>query len=191
MLHVKNQTIRRRAWRKQPDTLPLEEIRKRLEENISMLPCEPGCWLWTGATILLPSGYEYPVLSIKEDGKWKCKRASRLSFRCYRGPLPDELDVCHTCDTPLCIRPDHFFLGTQLDNARDSWRKGRHAWNNGTPRVMQKYTLTEEQRQQIFILLKQGMSHGKVAMRFGVTRGATYYILESRGNNERSDCSDV
>ena len=35
------------------------------------------------------------------------------------GPIPDGLFVCHQCDVKLCVRPDHFFLGTQADNMAD------------------------------------------------------------------------
>jgi DNA invertase Pin-like site-specific DNA recombinase len=41
------------------------------------------------------------------------------------GPVPPGMHVCHRCDTPACVRPDHLFLGTQQDNIRDAAQKGR------------------------------------------------------------------
>lgn len=41
------------------------------------------------------------------------------------GPVPCDMMVCHKCDVPLCINPEHLFLGTALDNTRDCLSKGR------------------------------------------------------------------
>lgn len=75
-----------------------------------------GCWVWTGATA---RGYGI----ILHDGHmW---RAPRLSYLWAYGDLPDGLLVCHACDNPACVRPDHLFLGTQQDNVDDKMAKGR------------------------------------------------------------------
>jgi hypothetical protein len=51
--------------------------------------------------------------------------AHRYSFQVYRGDIPKGYFICHTCDNPPCINPDHLFLGTQKDNVRDMISKGR------------------------------------------------------------------
>lgn len=78
-----------------------------------------GCWLWTGT---ITSG-SYGIFR-RDDGTRV--RAHRYSYELEYGVAPAALFVCHTCDTPLCVRPDHLFLGTALDNVRDKVAKGRH-----------------------------------------------------------------
>lgn len=53
--------------------------------------------------------------------------ASRVAWELTRGPIPDGLDVLHSCDHGPCCNPAHLFLGTQADNNADMVRKGRHS----------------------------------------------------------------
>jgi predicted DNA-binding transcriptional regulator AlpA len=62
------------------------------------------------------------------------QRAHRVAYELTYGPIPEGLDVLHNCDTRPCVRPDHLFLGTQLDNMKDMHRKGRCPSSKGKPR---------------------------------------------------------
>ena len=75
-----------------------------------------GCWLWTGA-----SSHGYGSLRFRGHG---C-RAHRVAWELHRGAVPNGVSVLHKCDTPLCVNPDHLFLGTQADNIKDAVAKGR------------------------------------------------------------------
>src|SRR5258708_1136501 len=77
-----------------------------------------ACWLWRGARTKADYG------QIKINGK--VFYAHRVSWFIHFGNIPDTLSVCHRCDNPPCIRPDHLFTGTARDNARDMIMKGRH-----------------------------------------------------------------
>ena len=79
-----------------------------------------GCWLWTRAKCT-QMGYG----AVRYKGKMEL--AHRAAWQIKKGPIPAGLFVCHRCDTPLCIRPSHLFLGTTQDNTRDRQRKNRFA----------------------------------------------------------------
>lgn len=81
------------------------------------------CWLWTGGS----NGLGYGVFGIATG---QTMGAHRYSWQIVFGPIPDGMFVCHQCDTPACVRPDHLFLGTHEDNMVDMVSKGRQAYVN-------------------------------------------------------------
>ena len=76
-----------------------------------------GCWLWGGYTG--EKGYGQIMIG------GITYRAHRVSYEQHIGPIPEGMLVCHTCDTPSCINPEHLFVGTAKDNTQDAIRKKR------------------------------------------------------------------
>ena len=75
-----------------------------------------GCWLWIGSV----TKKGYGCFCIKN----KLYRAHVASYKYFKGET-NGLNVLHKCDTPLCVNPDHLFLGTHADNIKDMDNKGR------------------------------------------------------------------
>jgi hypothetical protein len=98
---------------------------------------ENECWLWKAATY----NHGYGVFN------WEGKKhaASRIMWQIANGrEIPVGLQVCHSCDTPLCVNPRHLWLGSIQDNMRDMHLKRRTATS-----------LTHEQVREIRAALKK------------------------------------
>lgn len=85
------------------------------------------CLRWNGFAD--PSGY----CRISVNGKGGIL-VHRHAYECFYGPFDQSLKVCHSCDVPNCVSPYHLFLGTQKDNLRDMFRKGRARPRGRVPR---------------------------------------------------------
>jgi len=86
-----------------------------------------GCWLWEYGL----NCYGYGVINTK-DTKRKALGAHRVSYVMHKGPIPEGFYVCHKCDTPQCVNPEHLFVGTAADNCRDMITKNGHHYSNRT-----------------------------------------------------------
>lgn len=91
----------------------------RFESNIDK---SGDCWYWTGK--LDKDGYGKMAINKKRH------YSHRLSYFIYKKQNPEGLLVCHSCDNPACVNPDHLFLGSDATNAKDCSNKGR----KGRPR---------------------------------------------------------
>ena len=77
------------------------------------------CWSWNG---FKNNRGGYGVIHYSHSQKMLAHRAAYVLFK---GPIPIGKLVCHSCDNPSCVNPDHLWIGTDRDNTLDAFAKGR------------------------------------------------------------------
>ena len=100
----------------------MKTLQERFDNKYTPEP-NSGCWLWTAA--IRTDGYG--IMNVHG----KCTAAHRVSYRLHNGLIPKGEGphgtcVLHHCDNPICVNPDHLFLGRNKDNVDDRERKGRN-----------------------------------------------------------------
>lgn len=127
------------------------------------------CWEWTGTVV---GGYGTLTY------KGKSWLAHRLSYTIHFGEFAAELCVCHRCDNPLCVNPNHLFLGTRADNNLDKMQKNRHVAANGERNG--GHRLTADDVREIRRLHSEGTQNAELAKQFGVGKSTISSITLRR-----------
>lgn len=118
------------------------------------------CWEWIGAKNR-PNGH-----GLFRNGE-KLVLAHRFSWMLHKGEIPEEMLVCHHCDSPSCVRPDHLFLGGHLDNMIDAAKKGRFGQLH--------CKLTKEQAKEMRSLYDSGnYTQRQLGRMFGVSQTTVF-----------------
>lgn len=157
-----------RRWAKNGSPLVVKRIsgpmpfKERFEMQYEPVT-ESGCWLWIGN--VGASGYGRIKVGRKTTA------AHRASYEFHYGPVPEGMFVCHKCDTPSCVNPNHLFVGTPKDNTADAVRKGRHP----AAETHNKAKLTWEQAEEIRISEEDARV---VARRIGVSFSTIYRVRQ-------------
>ena len=108
---------------------PMFSMVMRIKSRVNVNP-RTGCWNWTGS--FRKDGYGKLLVGSKIDGSRRTVTASRASYETFVGKIPPGMVVCHKCDNPRCVNPDHLFVGTWKDNFDDMVRKGRRHQARGS-----------------------------------------------------------
>lgn len=116
---------------------------------------ESGCWLWFKASFR----HGYGAIG----WNYKTLKAHRLSYQLHRGPIPEGALVCHKCDTPACVNPEHLFLGSPKDNCQDRNAKGRNADIRGESNPRARLTIG-----QVREIRSASGTNSEIAERYGI-----------------------
>lgn len=153
----------------------------RIYQKVNQYSNHNECWLWKGAKYV--NGYGNLRVNKRHLS------AHRYSYELHH-PLTLPIEnikyvVCHTCDTPACVNPNHLFLGTRSDNMRDCVDKGRfykevHDWNHLGEKAYQAILSTEK-----VLEIRKLWATGNYTLRqlyetYNVSKGCMWGVVERK-----------
>jgi hypothetical protein len=124
-----------------------------------------GCWECTSHK---KDKNGYPIMWRGNE-----QRMARNFYTHYIGPIPTDTLVCHKCDNPACINPEHLFLGTNAENTRDKVLKGRQAKGMSHGNHILNDAIVLDMRR----LWRTGWTQTAIASKYGVTIASVNYIV--------------
>ena len=155
--------LRRKSYALNPKPRRMRPgIHERMAKKMAV--AESGCIEWTGATT--SAGYG----QIWHSGR--VQLAHRVAWELAAGRTAEGSVICHRCDNPLCVNPDHLFAGTQRDNVRDMVPKGRAS--GGTIKVPDEAISEIRARYRTFTIAGtpgKFSNASELAKEFGVSTG--------------------
>jgi hypothetical protein len=153
-------------------------LQDRLFDRIKIVG---DCWVWQGAKTKQGYGrlsyrakYSQPVY------------AHRAMYEDVHGPVPADMEVCHSCDNPACINPAHLWVGTHKENIQDAIRKGRHYFRKGRPpggphgSASHRAVLTVDQVREIRKLRGAGLRPIEIAQRLDQPYQRVYAVISGQ-----------
>lgn len=153
--------------------LTRQEKMVRKEEDLkrfwSKVKKTSNCWVWTG----MKTSLNYGVFSYRGKDVY----SHRFSYEIHNGNIKKNYCICHKCDNPPCINPDHLFMGTKADNSKDAKSKGRNLLQGHPGESHCAHKLT----------MKQVTSIRSEFKRYVVTR----FSLASKYNVSQHTISDI
>ena len=163
--------MEKRIWCKSgEDPNSTEHILARIFNRIIINP-DTNCWNWQGTVNL----QGYATMGINR----KTRLVHRVLYQLLGNTIPSKMLLCHHCDNPKCVNPNHLFVGTQSDNMKDSFNKGRIK-----PPIISLYgekngmcKLTQDQVLEIRSLSSRGLSYSVIASKFHISPSHAGHII--------------
>lgn len=140
-----------------------------------------GCWIWRGNRTVDGYGqFQTPAGT---------RRAHRVAFELFVREIADGESICHRCDKPACVNPEHLFAGSPLDNIRDAMAKSRMAygsrngWTTQPDAMLRKRPRRMTSRQTVAAIRaasEAGVSRADLARRFDLHISAVSRIANGQ-----------
>lgn len=132
-----------------------------------------GCWQ---STTKSKDRNGYPKICLENR---KMTFSHRVMYeQAYNVDLIQALKVCHKCDNPSCVNPNHLFIGTHSENMQDCLKKGR--WSNRKGSKNSAHKLMEEDVLEIRVRIKNGESLEKISSDYRVSYQTVYLIKKNK-----------
>lgn len=151
--------------RTQPPAMTPDQIDRQINAR-SRVDTVNGCLIFEGCKN--PRGYG----SVRINKRTVL--AHRAVWESLYGPIPNGLEICHRCDNPSCVWPDHLFLGTRRDNQHDMYSKNRGRKASGEAHHMVK--LTDDQVRDLRSKRAAGYSYMELARIFGMSKSGVFSL---------------
>lgn len=149
-------------------TPPIERFMRLVNKEGSIHELHGQCWEWTGTK----NKHGYGKFRNTTNQKDSLVYAHIFSFEHWFWKVPEGYVVCHKCDNPSCVNPDHLFSGTPKDNMQDAVSKGR----------TRKGVLSKEKINAIKSL-DGVIPQSKIAKKFGFTQSHISNLLRNKYKN--------
>src|SRR3990167_10829743 len=129
-----------------------------------------NCWYWTGV-----KNRGYGQMKVSELKKPKCRRAHRISYELFIGPVPAGAVIRHICDNPSCVNPSHLLSGSHKENSLDMVKRVRSSKRVGELNTRTK--LLDSDIPLIRKLYQDGLLQSEIGLLYQLSKPAVSLIV--------------